>query len=126
MKQQYLLYRSFLVMIALGIFIPLFSQSANISIVTEKADATYEKGETARFLVTSETSGTLPYVIYFGPESNGSTPADTLLSGEITVTGNTPAAIEYALSEPGVISCKVNNDNGLVASAAFSPLERYY
>lgn len=96
--------------------------SQNITIVTEENDATYEKGQLARFAVTSVSGGTYSYQIYYGTESDGKTPATPLSTGSITLTPNNTDYIEYSINKPGVISCRLNNDS-LIASAVFSPLE---
>ncbi len=103
-----------------SILLSLFSfySFAQLSIVADNAQSSYEAGEAMNFLLTSSQSGMATYSIRY----DRYTPP--IASGTIQLTANQTAEIPFTLNEPGMVLCWVNQNNfKATGGAAFSPFD---
>ncbi len=91
----------------------LFGQ---LEVVADKATAIYETNETMNFLVSSDQTGDVHYVI----RRDRYTPI--LAEGDINIVDNNPVPVPFSLSEPGAVICWVyQNGNYNTAGAVYDP-----
>ncbi len=94
------------------------SSTAQLQVVADRADATYEAGELMHFLVTSPTTGPLTYTIRYDERSA------ILVEGTIDVVAGQTARIPFQEFEPGFVLCRVTQFGASnLAAAAFSPYD---
>lgn len=92
--------------------------NAQLHIVADKFDATYEAGELMHFLVTSPTTGTANYTIRFDQRS------PILVEGTIDLVAGRTTRIPFQEFEPNFVLCHVTQfGSSDVAAAAFSPYD---
>ncbi|MFT6706794.1 MAG: cephalosporin-C deacetylase, partial [Flavobacteriales bacterium] len=95
-----------------------FCSFAQLSIVADNAQSSYQAGEVMNFLVTSTQSGMATYSI----RHDRYTPP--IATGTIQLTANQTAEIPFTLSEPGMVLCWVNQNNfKTTGGAVFSPFD---
>jgi cephalosporin-C deacetylase-like acetyl esterase len=98
-----------------GSFTATFAQ---ISLQTERLNASYQISETATFRVNSAQSGAAVWEIFYD------TKLAPIAAGTIILTGGQNAQIPYKAIEAGVFFCRITqNYQSATASAAFSPLQ---
>ncbi|MEM9919484.1 MAG: Ig-like domain-containing protein [Bacteroidota bacterium] len=90
--------------------------NAQITLVTDRSDATYTAGTSMNFVASSFTSGPATYTIYF---DRFSTP---IQSGNINLASGGSTSIPFQLNEAGVVICTLTqNGQSVKASATFDP-----
>ena len=93
-------------------FISYFSinlYSQDITIVTEQ-DATYEKDQTAKSLLLQFLVVFILIKFIMVLKVTGKHPVAPLFNSSITLNPNSSDTIEYSINDPGVISCRLDND----------------
>lgn len=106
-----------------GLFILFFifyqnTGIAQLSITTDQTNARYDVGQSMNFLILSNNSENVDYVIKY---DNDSPPIE---SGSISVNAGQAANIPFSLNSPGVVLCQVNSaSGGDIAGAVFSPFD---
>ncbi|MFK7806547.1 MAG: acetylxylan esterase, partial [Saprospiraceae bacterium] len=94
------------------------SVSAQLTIVADQPQASYQTGESMNFQVTSTQSGQATYSIRY----DRYTPP--IATGTIQLTANQTATIPFTLNEPGMVLCWVNQNSFKATGAAvFSPFD---
>jgi cephalosporin-C deacetylase len=89
-----------------------------ISVTPNKANATYNSGESMTFNVTSNTGGQVTWILKYDNF------APIISSGSMNISPNQTQTIPYTSSAAGVIICEVTQGNNqALAAAAFSPFE---
>ena len=89
-----------------------------INVTPNKANATYNSGESMNFNIISNSSGQVSWEIKYDNY------APVISSGTIFLSANQTKSISYTSSEPGIIICEVTKGNDrAVAAAAFSPTD---
>ncbi len=91
---------------------------AQVNIVPDRENATYEVGEPMFFNVTSNSSGPATYSIQYDRRS------PILATGTVDIQAGKVTQIPFESTEPSFVLCDINQSgNGATAAAAFSPYD---
>ena len=91
---------------------------AQLEVLPDEENNTYQAGENMNFVVNPLGSGTLEYSIYYDEESN------PITTGTLNVSSGQDAYIPFTLNDPGFVFCKVTQfGQSDQTTAIFSPYE---
>ena len=100
------------------LFLLTFNGFGQLSVTTNLNKALYEANTSAQFVINSDVSGTVNYVLKY---DDTTTP---IVSSSVTVTAGSPQYIFHTEATSGVVICEVSQGmNTAVTSAAFSPYD---
>lgn len=96
----------------------IVSSYSQLTIQPDRANAYYQSGETAQFIITSNISGSASYTFKYDNY------APVISTGTINLIAGIPQIISYTSPDANVVLCEVTqNSNRAISGVAFSPYE---